>query len=61
MTELTPDNPLWDLYIKFHTGQIKEPYSRMEAKILLHSIHYGNVDVSKAEVEISRIMDELYD
>jgi DNA polymerase I-like protein with 3'-5' exonuclease and polymerase domains len=53
--KLTPEHPLWDVFIRFHTGAITGD-DRRKAKALLFGIHYGaNVDASEAYAEIEKI------
>ena len=56
-SKLTPQHPLYDAYIKFHTGRLMG-VERVRAKSLLFAIHYGNTDTSEADAEVERIRQE---
>lgn len=55
-SKFTKEHQLWELFIKFHTGQIKGD-DRRRAKSLLFYIHYGNWDCSDACTEVQAILD----
>lgn len=55
---LAPGDRLFDLYVRFHTGQLSIE-GRTRAKALLAPIHYSNeYDTNLADKEVLRIFQE---
>jgi hypothetical protein len=55
VAKFTNTHPLWELFIDFHSGVITDRKQRMNAKVLLHPIHYGMMDTNDAFAEALRM------
>ena len=57
LMKFTETNPLWDIFITFHSGGYTGD-DRTKAKALLFHIHYGNYDTTYAMSVALRIRKE---
>ena len=52
---LKKENPLYNVYVRFHSGEIVGSVARDSAKSLLFVIHYsGAYDTTDADAEIEK-------